>query len=142
MYLVLLYSLLRLSFGNLHGVGDEHGLFGEYGLVAQPVFVEAGYDAVTILCDEFVQSFFGCPQPVALIIDGFGISTKGVADVEVTIAQGLVEGASMNPVPIHAEGPKKHPFVVLAEVTVEPEEPFGLQFEEHGVDELYDIVAS
>ena len=48
----------------------------------------------------------------------------------------------MNPVPIHAEGPKEHPFIVLAEVAVEPEEPFGLQFEEHGVDELYDVVAS
>ena len=47
----------------------------------------------------------------------------------------------MHPVPVHAEGAEEHAAVVAAQVVVEEIETLGLQFEEHGVDELHDVIA-
>ena len=47
----------------------------------------------------------------------------------------------MNPVPVHTEGTQEHLPVVAAQIVVEEIEALGLQLEEHGVDELYDVVA-
>ena len=48
----------------------------------------------------------------------------------------------MHPVPVHAEGTEHDVAVVAPEVTVDGQQPFGTQFEEHGVDKLHHVVAA
>ena len=98
-------------------------------------------DAIAILGYHLVEFLFGRAKPIALIVGGFGIGTHFVAHVEVAIAQRLLEGTCVCPIVIHTEGTKEHALVVLAQIAVEPEEAFGFQFKEYGVDKLHNIVA-
>ena len=106
------------------------------------VFVEACDDAIAILGYQAVEPFLGSAQPVVLVLQGLGIGAKGVAYIEVAIAQGLFVDTGVNPIPVHAEGTQEYLAVMTAQVTIEPEQALGLEFEEHGVDELDDIVTT
>ena len=118
------------------------GFVGEVGSVADIVFVEAGDNAVAGVGDMAVQAFLGSAEPVVLVLEGFCVSAEFVADVEVAVAQGSVEDTAMHPVPVHAEGTEEYFLVMAAQIVVKPEQAFGLQLEEHGIDELYHVVAS
>jgi hypothetical protein len=48
----------------------------------------------------------------------------------------------VNPIVIHAISAKYEPPVVPAEPFVKPKQPFSFQFKEHGIDELYHVIAS
>ena len=130
------------SSGSLIGEGYEVRLLGEVRAVAHVVFVKAGDNGVAVVGNEAIQPFLLGSQPVALLFHCRFVGAHGVADVEVAVPQRLFVCACVYPVPVHAEGTHHHCLVVPPEVAVNREQPLGLEFEEHGVDDLNHVIAS
>ena len=130
----------RKAGGRTDGEGNEGGLVGEMGLIAAPVFVESGNDAVAVVCNDSVQLLLRGSQPVLLLAGGLDIGAQMVANVEVAVAEMAALGAFVHPVVVHAKSTKEHLAVVATEITVDGQNALSLEFEEHGVDELHNVV--
>ena len=116
-------------------------LLGESGLVAHMVFIEASDNAITIFSYESVETFLGSTQPILSFTKGTFISAQLVTNVEITIAQGLLVATGGYPVVVHAKGTQHHLAIVVAQILVDGTYAFSLEFQEHGVDELHNVIS-
>ena len=87
-------------------------------VVAHPVFVEAGHDAVAGSGHLSVEFFLGSSQPVGPFPKGICIGAQGVAYVEITVSQWFLFHTGGNPVGVHAESPKHYLAIVPTEEIV------------------------
>ena len=109
----------REAGGRTDGEGNEGCLLGEMGLIAAPIFVESGDDAVAVVGDDAVQLLLRSPQPVLLLTGGLNIGAQLVANVEVAVAEMAALGAFVHPVVVHTECPEEHLAIMATEITVD-----------------------
>ena len=114
---------------------------GEVGLIAYPVFVETGDDAVAVCGYHLVEPPLGGVYPVVDIHLCLGVCTHLVAEIEVTITQRLAGNALVDPIVIHAKGTEDYPTVMAAQIAIDGLDALGLELKEHGVDKLHHIIA-
>ena len=129
------------GFAAFYWEGDELCLVGEVRLVAPPVFVESCDNGVAVVGDVPVYALFCRREPVGTLFHGIGIGAETAAHVEVAVTECLCVAAGAHPVVIHAEGTHHHALVVASQIVVDGFYPSCLQFHEHRIDNLHDVVA-
>ena len=108
--------------------------------IANIVFVKSRDDAVAIVGDVAIEPFLRRSEPVGAFREGVFVASQFVANVEIAVFQRLFVDASRNPVIVHPECAEHDSPIVSAQKVVERTDSLGLQFDEHRIDELHDVV--
>ena len=81
--------------GCLDGERDEVGLCGEQGLIAHPVFIESGYDGISLAGYQFVQPLFYCTYPISSFGECLWILAQFIAKIEVAVTKRTLGGVDL-----------------------------------------------
>lgn len=127
---------------DVDGEGDELQFVVVEALVASVVFVESGDYAVAIVGNVAIGSFFVGTDPVVDFAHGDFVGAKGVAEVEVGVAQRALLPTFVDPKEVHPESPEDGFPIMPFEILVGYEVFSGIDLEKHWVDELNDVVAA
>ena len=138
----LSHRLFRRNFDRKGYVGHLPLCFRTMRLIAGPIFIESGNDAIKVLHHPAVQLSFRPIEPVAYECLVFRPTPHLIAEVEVRIAECLAVEPGLHPIMIHAEGSHEHFTVVSSQKAIEGPQMLSPQFQKHRVDDLNDIEIS
>ena len=110
-------------------------------MIAHPILIQAGNDAITVLDNHFVETMLGCTYlPIQHFHPCRIVLSQLLSDIEVAVSQRHLMAVDIHPVEIHTKGSQEYLAIMLAQIVVYGEDSFGFQFEKHRIYQLNDII--
>ena len=110
-------------------------------MIGCPIFIEPRHDGIAVVGNLLIKPAFSGIDPIVNIHRCFRVFAQCRSDVEIAVAQWHACDVLMHPIIIHTEGAEHNLLIVLPKILVYRKDSLRFQLEEHGVDELNDVVA-